>query len=353
MRRGSLNYCSEDALTVDDDVRWTYDGLGRRGEGLGMRSWLRVAAAITVTAAMASACQGGAVQPPKPPKLIVARLGQSASGDVIAAGTINGKLWRIKLTLASQRSCDPKPGWAFDCLETVGDAVKHWRSERPTEPANIWTFSPALFGPVRPGVTRVSMRLSDGAVVELHPVAAFGHRWIGIALPAALTPVEAIAYAGSKELGHSVPYVGPGPGITPEIEFLSWLSPGVAGPVRRTQVVRGGGENLVLHSGPWGNFLVGQSEGWSFPLGYRVSGVLGAGGGLPQTVPVAFPPPASYLKLVFANGMTRRVHLVLGAGLGFALVRIPARPAVLGWDVYSAIGQRLAGGQGPPGGPYI
>ena len=317
-----------------------------------MRSWLRVAAAITVAAAMASACQGSAVQPPKPPKLTVARLGQSASGGVIASGTINGKPWRVRLTLADQQSCDPKPGWAFDCLMTVGDVVKHWQSERPTEPAKIFTFSPALFGPVRPGVTRVSMRLSDGAVVELHPVAAFGHRWIGIALPAALTPVEAIAYAGSKELGHAVPYAGPGPGVTPDIEFLSWLSPGVTGPVRRTQRVRGGGQDLVLRSGPWGNVLAGQSGNWSFPLDYRTSGVLEGGGGLPQTVPVAFPSPARYLKLVFANGMTRRVHLVLGAGLGFALVRIPARPAVRGWDVYSAIGQRLDGGQGPPGGPY-
>jgi hypothetical protein len=317
-----------------------------------MRWWLRVVAAITVAAATTSACQGSPVRPPKPPKLIVARLGLKASGGVIARGTVGGKLWRIRLTLASQRSCDPKPGWAFDCLETVGYAVRRWRSERPTDPASIWTFSPALFGPVQADVTRVSMRLSDGAVVELHPVAAFGHRWIGIALPAALTPVEAIAYAGSKELGHSVPYVGPSPGATPEIAFLSWLSPGVTGPARRTQIVRGGGQSLVLHSGPWGNFLVGQSEDWDFPLGYRVSGALAGGGGLPQTVPVAFPSPARYLRLVFANGTTRRVQLILGAGLGFALVRIPARPAVLRWDAYSPIGQRLAGGQGPPGGPY-
>jgi hypothetical protein len=67
---------------------------------------------------------------------------------------------------------------------------------------------------------------------------------------------------------------------------------------------------------------------------------------------MAFPSLARYLSLVLANGATRRVPLVRGAGLGFAIVLIPARPAVLRWSVYSADGQRLSGGQGPPGGPY-
>jgi hypothetical protein len=53
-----------------------------------MRWWLRVVAAITVAAATTSACQGSPVRPPKPPKLIVARLGLKASGGVIARGTV-------------------------------------------------------------------------------------------------------------------------------------------------------------------------------------------------------------------------------------------------------------------------
>lgn len=117
-------------------------------------------------------------------------------------------------------------------------------------------------------------------------------------------------------------------------------------PQRRHQHVR------AARCSPWGNHLGSQSASWSFPLGYRVSGALGCCGGLPHTAEVAFPAPARYLRLVFADGTTRRVPLVPGAGLGFAIVRLPARPAVLRWDVYRANGQRLTGGQGPPSGPY-
>ena len=317
---------------------------------MGTGSWWRFVAGVAVGTATVSACQAGTAWPHKPPKLIVARLGPKASGGVIAKGTVNGKPWRIRLTLASQRSCYPNPGWAEDCLETVGDVVKHWPRERPTAPSDIWTFSPALYGPVRSDVTLVKMRLSDGVTVDLLPVGAFGHRWIGIVLPATLVPVDAVAYAGRRQLGHSVPYVGPGFETTPGIAFLSWLPPGDRGPARRTKIVSGGGLRLVLYSGPWGNVLVGPNSGADYPLGFRASGALWGSGSYPQSVPVVFPSPARYLVLVLANGTRRRVPLVLGAGLGFAIIRVTTSSSVLRWDVYDALGQRLAGGQGPPAG---
>lgn len=323
-----------------------------RGKGLGMSSWYRVIAGAAVLAAVSSGCQSGPARPAKPPKLTVVRLGPRAVAGVVATGSINGKAWRVRLTLAIQRSCEPQPGWATDCVETVGYPVKHWRWERP-DPVSIWTFSPVLFGPVRSDVTQVSMRLSDGVVVHLHPVKAFGHRWIGIVLPSALTPVEAVAYSGHRELVHAVPYVGPAPGASPEIAFLSWLPPGDDGPVRMTKRVRSDGLSLVLRSGPWGNWLGNKGASWAFPLGFRPSeAALQGGGGLPQAVPMAFPWPAKYVVLTLSDGTRKRIQLVLGAGLGFAIVKVTARPAVLGWDVYDGIGQRLSGGQGPPGGPY-
>jgi hypothetical protein len=318
-----------------------------------MASWHRVVAGV-ILATASLACQGGPAKPAKPPDLVVARLGPKAADGVIARGTINGKPWRIKLTLAAEQSCYPQIGWPVSCLETVAGAVRHWRWGQwgPKDPVHIWTFSPVLYGPVLPAVTRVTMRMSDGVVLVLDPVEVFGHRWIGLMLPGSLTPVEAIAYAGRKEVGHAVPYVGPGAGGTPTVEFNDWLPPGVTGPPERIQVVRGGGMTLVLHSGPWGNCLVGQGAEWSYPLGFRVDGVIQGGGELPAPVPMGFPSPARYIELVYSNGTRRRVPLVLGAGLGFAIVKVTARPAVLRWDVYAAVGHRLTGAQGPPGGPY-
>jgi hypothetical protein len=44
---------------------------------------------------------------------------------------------------------------------------------------------------------------------------------------------------------------------------------------------------------------------------------------------MAFPWPASYIELVMSDGTVRRVLLVQGAGLGFAIVRATSKPSIL------------------------
>jgi hypothetical protein len=117
-----------------------------------------------------------------------------------------------------------------------------------------------------------------------------------------------------------------------------------------TKVIRGGGRTLVLHAGPWGNCLVGDYEGWSFSLDDHPNGALEGSGWLPRTIAMAFPWPARYMTLNMSNGKTRRIRLVQGAGLAFALVRVPRRPGIDVWSVYDDRGRRLSGGHGPPGG---
>jgi hypothetical protein len=282
--------------------------------------------------------------------MVVATLGQNAAAGMIARGTIGGRPWRIRLTLG-EAGCEPRQGWAPDCLESVGFAVRHWRQERP-HVISIWTFSPVLFGPVRSNVTVVRMRLSDGAVIDLHPVRAFGHRWIGVVLPPTLAPVEAIAYSGRRELTHAVPYVRIGADGTPDIWFMSWLRPGEAGPARTTKLVRGAGLSLVLHTGPWGNVLLAESSGWDFPLGFKPDKdpALEDSSELPRPVPLAFAWPARYIVLILSNRTAKVVQLVRGAGIGFAIVKVAARPVILRWDVYDAAWRRLSSGYGPPGG---
>jgi hypothetical protein len=73
-------------------------------------------------------------------------------------------------------------------------------------------------------------------------------------------------------------------------------------------------------------------------------------GGLPRTVPMAFPWPARTMTLTMSDGTKRHVRLVQGAGLAFALVRAPRRPSIDEWNVYDGHGRRLSGGQGAPGG---
>ncbi|HKR67907.1 MAG TPA: hypothetical protein VJT16_03620 [Streptosporangiaceae bacterium] len=287
-----------------------------------------------------------------PPVITASDLGRRAVNGVIAAGTVNGKAWRIKLVKkpSDYSPCWSRPGSGFapnaDCLEPVGRLLKHW--ETFSGPADVLSFDPVLFGPVRPEVNRVSLRLSDGVVLILHPVEAFGHKWIGIVMPAGLAPVKAVAYARDRELAHSVPFDDNVGGRN--FDFMSWLPAGDDGPSRMTKVIRGGGLKLVLHTGPWGNCLSNESEGYSFPLGFHPNGALEGTYGLPRTVPMAFPWPARYMTLDMSDGSKRHVKLVQGAGLAFAIIRAPRNPSINDWNVFDGRGHRLSGGVGAPGG---
>src|SRR5215472_5915513 len=331
----------------------------RKGKVMRARRRVVVVAAVAL-AAVAAAIVPGIVhqlsrpQPAvKPPRITVTALGKRAVNNVIAAGTINGKRWQVQLTKkrGNDVGCWSQLGsdWApsSNCIETVGWELKHWHTYGG--PAAIWTYSPAIFGPVEPDVARVTMRLTDGVVLNIRPVEAFGRRWIGIVLPGALAPAKVVAYSRHAEIAHSVPYVGPYIGESRDIEFLSWLPPGDDGPVRMTKTISGGGTTWVLHTGPWGNVLVGPGMVAPLSLGEHPNGALAGGGGLPRTVPMAFSWPAAYMKLVMSDGSTRTVRLVRGAGLAFAIIRAPSNPRIVRWDVYGPGGRRLTGGTGAPG----
>jgi hypothetical protein len=283
--------------------------------------------------------------------ITVTHLGARAVDGVIAAGTIDGKPWRVKLIRGSSpyAPCWSPPGGPWEpnsnCTETVGRLINRWQTY--PGPANILSDHPALFGPVQADVNRVSLRLSDGVVLILHPVEAFGHRWIGFVLPDGLAPVKAVAYSEEAELAHSVPFNDT---IARESFFLSWLPAGDEGPSRMTKAIRSGGRRLILRTGPWGNCLVGDYEGWSFSLDDHPNGALEGGGGLPRTVAMAFPWPAKYMTLAMSDGTTRRIKLVQGAGLAFSLVQASRRPSIDEWSVYDGRGRRPSGGHGAPGG---
>jgi hypothetical protein len=288
----------------------------------------------------------------KPPVITVSDVGRRAVNGVIAAGTVNGKAWRVKLVKkpSDYSPCWSRPGSGFalnaDCSEPVGRLLKHW--ETFPGPANIISEDPVLYGPVRPEVNRVSLRLSDGVVLILRPVQAFGHKWIGIVMPAGLAPVKAVAYGRDRELAHSVPFDDNVGGRN--YDFMSWLPAGDEGPSRMTKVVRGGGMTLVLRTGPWGNCLSNDSEGYSFPLDYHPNGALMGSYGLPRTVPMVFRWPARYMTLDMSDGTKRHVRLVQGAGLAFAIIRAPRNPSINDWNVLDGSGHRLSGGVGAPGG---
>ena len=317
--------------------------------------WLVSVAAGAVVLAGAGAVLGvtvfagnGPAHPRKPPTVTVSSLGKRAIDGVIASGTINGESWRVRLTAKSSKygACSQPPtGWYLDCTEQVGGLLKRWSAD--PEPAAIWDYGSVFFGPVRDDVDRLTLRLSDGAVLVLRPVEMLGRRWIGLILPPGLAPAKAVAYSRSAELAHSIPFHST---VGGEYDFMSWLPAGDEGPSRMTKSVHGGGATLVLHTGPWGNCLVGQGTSWSFAIGDLPNGALEGTYGLPRTVPMAFRWPARYMTLDMSDGTKRHVRLVQGAGLAFAIIRAPTKPSINDWNVFDGSGHRLSGGVGAPGG---
>jgi hypothetical protein len=85
----------------------------------------------------------------------------------------------------------------------------------------VWN---ALFGIVRPDVTKIVLALGQRSGVTLRPVAAAGCRWVGVVLPPVVASVtKATVYSGGTELGYSVPFYG---GVLrPGTYFVSWFRP--------------------------------------------------------------------------------------------------------------------------------
>lgn len=224
-----------------------------------------------------------------------------------------------------------------------------WNSRFPEKPAPAFlaVFDTALIGQVRPNVTEVNVRLSDGDLAKIRPVRAYGRPWIGLVIPDGVTAGLVTAYAGDAEFAHSTPFVDQG-----GYQFLSWLPPGDAGPARSTKVVSATIEpGASLYTGPWGNCVGWSPEHSCFPVGWQVKNWVDEYPSEPRTprsVLMSVAPKASYLLLTLSTGRHQRIPVVTGAGVAFVALRVRASPGIVAWGVYDSRGRELSSGLGPP-----
>jgi hypothetical protein len=336
------------------------DAVVRQGRNFMIRRRIGVVAGIAATAAAVAVLgvagpgwlhrQAG--PPPAPALVTVVPPGPRAPAGLIASGVVGTRRWRVIVR-------KPTPGRL--CIQAQG--LYCGTVKRATEPVNFELGGGngllIQFGPVKRDVTRVDIRLTDGTVLALHPVRAYGRRFVAYAGPLHLEVAEATAYAGKTELGHAIPFDA---NWTPS--FVRWLRPGQTGPARATYkigsgVTDGTAWSMSEYVGPWGRCFAGaeQYDYCTFGSGstlshgqltsVRISPGPGGGAGLYTAAAAA---TVRKVRLALSDGTTISPPVVSAAG-GQKFYAFGVRKAlrVLRWTAYGASGQQIGSGKGGGG----
>ena len=85
-------------------------------------------------------------------------------------------------------------------------------------------------------VRYVTVRLSDGAVLTLHPVSVYGTRFVGYAVPRSVQVSSITASSARGELASTIPFNAPDATLDAGV----WLRPGQTGMRRATHLIGSG-----------------------------------------------------------------------------------------------------------------
>lgn len=347
-------------------------------KGMHMRIGHRVLAAVVVVvvgAAVAAAVTEigqlhrhySAPVAPKPyhrqrfPDLRVFKLADRARDGVIAEGTSKGQgwngTWRIWMSTHTGKVYAGLVGfrrWTVGALSksehVAGIATYHG--------ANIEAWD-GDYAVVAPNITRIVVTLNNGQRLTEYPVAAAGHRWVGILAPIDLEVTTETAYSGRTELGHMVTFNG---------APITWLKPGQSGPPVQSRRVGAGTVPIhsrlrwsaVVQAGPWGYCLslTGyQTLGiWADCITPRQAAAVGVKAvtgtyrprGRARWLIGTAGPSVAYLKLDLADGTTIQVPTVAVDGQLFYALAIVRGQVVVNWGAYDLAGHKLYGGIGAP-----
>jgi hypothetical protein len=290
-----------------------------------------------------------------PPVVTVVPPGPGAPAGQIASGTVGSAHWSARVTA-------PRNG--LFCLIASGDTGRFCGlSARPIGPVDLEGGFAAhgyriVGGPVRPRVTRVEVLLADGQRLNLHPAAAYGHRWVAVALPLRARVSRAVAYDGKAVYRYAIPFTAPWPDSYPT--FSQWLRPDAVGLPRRViQVASGTADghrwSVTEYSGPWGRCFVLQGgsdcmEG-TRPLieaGKLTQEMFSVPGGVHMATAA---PGVASVELDLSSGQQIRVATRAGyGGERFYAFVLPHGTVLAGWTAYGPDGTVLGSGPGATAG---
>lgn len=272
---------------------------------------------------------------------------------MIGSGTIDGKRWQ----LVAQRpgtdgatgngQCFLARGAVPSDLACFGATAPSGGSGDPVGFASIGSGpAQALYGPVAPGVTRVTVTLAGGTMLRLRPTEAYRQRYVAFAIPLPLAIIRVVAYSARGEISEAVPFNTAG-GDTVGV----WLGPGQPGPPRVTRVigsgtVDGSAWSQSVHAGPWGYCFTGPTGGCfdtvSRSLGNRVGSVTGGGHGSANWAVGTASAAVSYVRALVSGGRSVTARTVDVGGPRFFAFAIPKGFTLVSVGWYASSGHEVA-----------
>src|ERR1022692_719680 len=187
--------------------------------------------------------------------------GPHSVAGLIASGVVGSTRWHV---------IAEKPGHGNQCFQ-IGElncgSPLHARGVADLNQGGGTNGIDVVYGPVRRDVARVDIQLSDGQVLPLRPVLAYGVRYVAFPVPAHLAISRATAYSARSELRYAIPFNSQGTAT-----FINWLRPGQAGQPRATYkigsgVVDGHAWSESEYAGPWGRCFTGEGQNTYCPDG--------------------------------------------------------------------------------------
>jgi hypothetical protein len=338
----------EAAMRQGKRIRWRRRATAAAGLVVVIAATAIVPATVNIGAAPGPATthrgvhNGVTVQPPGP---------HSPAGE-IAQGTINGKAWEMTIS---------KPnGIGQQCFESAGAAVgghgpKVCGQDTGTVvgvPIAFNESSPppymALSGAVATDVSYANVTLTDGTVLRLHPVEAWGARYVAFLAPRGAV-AKVAAYSAHGEIASSVP------DPAGSANFGTWYPPGQHGPAPASGVIGAGkfdgiAWSIRLSLGPSGECVdfsgMPMCQPYHRPAGTAIVqySVLG---GLSGAIAVFFgsaAPAVSRIAIAFPDGKTV-ARPVTVAGQKYWAFAAEAYKSVH-WTAYNAAGQVVGTGTG-------
>jgi hypothetical protein len=337
------------------------DGAVRRGRAIKVRRRVAVAAGAAAVVAIgvfavppllhhSAAPAPGPVAPVGQYTVTVQAPGPHSPAGLIASGTINGQGWQFtadgKLSGAgysnAQDFTTSGPAFGGDAGSLLGAALAVY-SPDPVSFSGL-TCGPVQvqYGAVRADVTYVAVRLSNGTVLILHPVAVYGVRAVAFALPVGAGVVEATAYSRRGEIASATPFNAAPNGAA---SFGVWLTPGEHGLSRASGLIGSGTFNgsawsVTAYLGPWGMCIQVPATGIACTLTTAAlhSGVLEITGGELSVAAGDAPPSTAWVIVNQPDGATTKVRPVTVGGQKLFAFQVQTGPNGLTWTAYDSSG---------------